>query len=151
MFKKINKEAILPQAKTAHSAGYDICADKDIVIEAGSTIKIPTGVCLDLGVNTLRAQKGYFLGLYLRSSLGAKGLILPNGVGVIDIDYKDEIQMIVHNPLKDGAGYENKSFEIKKSERIGQLIIQKHYGFEFLDDSYRKKTKRVGGIGSTNE
>jgi len=151
MFKKVNKDAILPQAKTKHSAGYDVCADKEIVIEAGSTVKIPTGVCLDLGANTLRAQKGYFLGLYLRSSLSAKGLILPNGVGIIDIDYKDEIMMIVHNPLRDGAGYENKPFKIKKGERVGQLIIQKHYGFEFLDDSYRKKTKRVGGIGSTNE
>jgi len=41
----------------------------------------------------------YYLQLMLHSSLGKKGLILPNGVGIIDLDHKDEIKMIIHNSI----------------------------------------------------
>lgn len=95
--------------------------------------------------------KAHYLGLYLRSSLGAKGLILPNGVGIIDIDYKDELKMIIHNPLTDSAGYENKSFFIKRGDRIGQIIIHSHYGIDILGNDFRVEEERKGGIGSTNK
>ena len=83
MFKKLTKDAILPQAQTKYSAGYDVYANEDVTIEAGQTRLIPLGIALDeLGGNL----KDHYIGLYLRSGLGAKGLILPNGVGVIDIE-----------------------------------------------------------------
>ena len=149
MFKKLTDDAMLPKAQTELSAGYDVYANADVTIEAGQTKLVPLGIALDLSTETLEAQKGLYVGLYLRSGLGAKGLILPNGVGIIDIDYKDEIKQIIHNPLTDSAGYENKTFKIKKGDRVGQLILHKHYGFEVLDDKYRKSTQRAGGFGST--
>lgn len=148
MFKKITDDAILPQAQTQYSAGYDVYANQDVVIEAGQTVVVPLGIALDeLGGNL----KGYFWGLYLRSSYGIKGLILPNGVGIIDMDYKHEIGQIIHNPLTDSAGYENKAFEIKKGDRVGQMILHKHYGFKLLDSRYRKDAQRVGGFGSSGK
>lgn len=149
MFKKVNNDAILPQAQTSLSAGYDVYASEDTTIKAGQTKLVPLGIALDLGANALKAQKGFYIGLYLRSSYGAKGLILPNGVGIIDIDYKDEIKQIIHNPLTDSAGYENKDFHIKKGDRVGQFIVHKHFGFEFMGDKYRKDATRVGGFGSS--
>ena len=88
--------------------------------------------------------KSHYLGLYLRSSLGAKGLILPNGVGIIDMDYPDEIKIIIYNPT-------SKVFQVKKGDRIGQIIIHKHYGSDVLGDNFRSLKDRRGGLGSTNE
>ena len=146
MFKKITDNAILPQAQTSDSAGYDVCASEDTTIFAGQTKLVPLGIALDIKDIEHFAKEGYFLGLYLRSSYGAKGLILPNGVGIIDIGYKDEIKQIIHN-----ANFESKTFEIKKGDRVGQLIVHKHFGFELLGDNYRKDAQRVGGFGSTNK
>lgn len=151
MFKKLTDDAILPQAQTELSAGYDVYANEDVTIKAGQTKLVPLGIALDLGANSLKAQKGFYIGLYLRSGLGAKGLVLPNGVGIIDIDYKDEIKQIILNPLTDSAGYENKDFSIKKGDRVGQLIIHRHFGFDFLGDNYRRQEKRVGGFGHTGK
>ena len=175
MFKTIKKDAILPLAQTEFSAGYDVYANEDVVIGAGETKIIGTGIALDVpieAVGELAKQTGtnvdFYVGIYLRSSLGAKGLILPNGVGVIDIDYKDEIKMIMHNTnayngvyvteqgdvvLEDEATTHNDgldvAYQIKKGDRIGQLIMHKHEGFLLLGDKFRKNAQRVGGLGST--
>lgn len=145
MFKKFKEDGILPQSQTANSAGYDVYANEDVTIGAGETKIVPLGICLNEASCSL---KGFFWGLYLRSSYGAKGLILPNGVGIIDMDYQDEIKQIIHNPY---TGKEKEPFVIKKGDRVGQLIIQKHEGFKLLRNNYRKiDTKRDGGIGSTS-
>ena len=71
----------LPKRKTKQSAGYDIESAIDAVITPGETKLIPTGIKVYM--------KHYeWLGVYVRSSLAIKyGLILANGVGVIDSDY----------------------------------------------------------------
>ena len=146
MFKKLTDDAILPQAQTKYSAGFDVCASEDVTIFAGQTKLVPLGIALYLTAEGINNFKDCFFGLYLRSSYGAKGLILPNGVGIIDIDYTGEIKQIIHN-----ANFENKTFEIKKGDRVGQLILHKHFGLQLISDSYRKDAQRVGGFGSTSK
>lgn len=112
MFKSL-KGGILPQRKTKYSAGFDVCANEDVIIGAGETKVIGLGIALDdidvfvyncnyhgklseqnsfyddlSSIEKLEFFKEthYFM-LCLRSSLGSEGLILPNGHGVIDIDY----------------------------------------------------------------
>lgn len=166
MFKKLTDDAILPQAQTQYSAGYDVYASEDIIIGAGETKLVPLGIALDeLGGNL----KNYYFGLYLRSSYGAKGLILPNGVGIIDMDYKGEIKQIIHNTNAFNGVYTteqgdvlfedevesidglNVAYQIKKGDRVGQLILHKHYGLKLLGSEYRKDEVRVSGFGSTGE
>ena len=100
-----------------------------------------------------------YIQLMLRSSLGAKGLILPNGVGVIDMDYRDEIKMIVHNPIHaDNLVWEDDKMEnlvigyssvtINRGDRIGQMALLEHQSYLFGIDSVEV---RVGGFGSTGE
>jgi len=162
MFKKLTDDAILPQAQTRYSAGFDVYANEDVTIEAGQTKLVPLGIALDLTAEGMNNYKDCFFGLYLRSSYAARGLILPNGVGIIDIDYTGEIKQIVHNPIKDcwkcedGSecffGTDNKPFiTIKKGDRVGQLILHKHYGLQLISDSYRKDTQRQGGFGSSGK
>lgn len=85
------------------------------------------------------------LDLYNRSSNAIKrGLMVSNGVGLIDSDYYE-------NESNDGhimfqfINFGNYDVTIKKGERIGQGVFTK---FLKTDDDFAD-TKRIGGHGST--
>jgi len=184
MFKKIKEDAKLPTKATKFSAGVDVYANEDCVICAGETAIVRLGIAIDLEMNAIDynfirytdAEKNrvknnfmasHYIQLMLRSSLGKKGLIIPNGVGTIDLDYKDEIKMIIHSPIISannttvavksdtvsitpnlngiGDGVEGR-YSIKKGERIGQLILLEHKSYLFGIES---EEERTGGFGST--
>jgi len=150
MLKSINGGK-LPTKGSKYSACVDLFTNIDITIEAGQTKLIPLGICLDYDnfpIYLKNNMKSHYLQLMLRSSIGKKGLIMPNGVGIIDIDFKDEIKLIVYNPLIDGAGYENISFSIPRFKRIAQITILEHKSYLFGIDT---STKRTGGFGSTDK
>lgn len=128
----------LPTRATAGSAGYDFeCADS-ITILPYSIALIPTGIKCQI-------DDGYYLQLALRSSTPKKkGLMLANGIGIIDADY-------YNNPQNEGHimfqvyNFTNAPVIIKKGERIGQGIFLKYFTTE--DDA--AKGERLGGFGST--
>ena len=180
---KILTSGCEPTRGSEFSACVDVYASEDVSIEAGATKLIGLGISIDLdGLlskvipssnvprewykdEVKRFLNSHYLQLMLRSSLGKKGLILPNGVGVIDLDYKDEIKMIIHNPVAYVFNEENEdlslktysytdredlvaeSFEIKKGDRIGQITLLEHKSFLF---GINTDTTRTGGFGSTN-
>jgi dUTPase len=80
-----------------------------------------------------------------------KGLILPNGHGVIDMDYRGEIKMIIHNPIREktysGSEFLNE-FDINRGDKIGQLILQRHEGW-IIPETYTLDNERNGGFGSS--
>ena len=100
--------------------------------------------------------KSHYLEIALRSSLGVKGLIIANGTGKVDLDYPDEIGLIVHNPINlnficdylannDYRKYSN--FKIKKGDKVAQCTIVPHKGYIM---GYETETLRTGGFGSTD-
>ena len=104
--------------------------------------------------------KSHYLEIALRSSLGVKGLIIANGIGIIDLDYPDEIGLIVHNPLKpyelnepdiDESHYElvseSDSYLIIKGDKVAQCTLKEHKGYLM---GYETETLRTGGFGSTD-
>jgi hypothetical protein len=99
----------------------------------------------------------YYFDLCMRSSLALKGLIIPNGAGKIDMDYPDELKMMVHNPVQlwdTGNGSVDINcftpYQVKRGDKIGQLILCRHEGY-LLPAEYTLDTERVGGFGSTGE
>lgn len=107
--------------------------------------------------------KSHFFELKLRSSLAVKkGLIISNGVGEIDIDYPDEIGLIVHNPVKvkqyveNGCNYtvlediDDSEVIIEAGERVAQIKLMPHQNY-LMPDEYKSTEKRTGGFGSTNK
>ena len=109
MFRVLT-EGCKPTRGTKHSACVDLYASEDVVIGAGETVVVGLGVAIDLdnfrkGVfKSLDSAVSYFpiekqdsifnrylsshyLQVALRSSLGKEGLIMPNGVGIIDLDF----------------------------------------------------------------
>lgn len=100
---------------TALSAGFDLraCLDApEARIAPGARLCVPTG----LGVQP--QQPGLAGFVYSRSGLGAReGLVVAQGVGVIDPDYTGEILVVLLNT----SGEERR---LTRGERMAQLIFQ---------------------------
>ena len=131
----------LPKRATAGSAGYDFYAPFDITLAPGETIKIPTGIRVQMEVN-------YVLKLYPRSGLGFKyRLQLNNTVGIIDSDYyySDNEGHIFAKITNDSN--EGKTVTINKGDGFMQGIFIE-YGITFDDDTTEI---RNGGFGSTTK
>lgn len=170
---KVLKNGKQPTRGTKHSACVDLYASEDITIGAGETKLVGLGVAIDLAeLSTMfdedrnmlnddsmfdKFLNSHYLQLMLRSSL-SKELIIANGVGVIDLDYKDEIKIRVHNPKgkvtmeSDGIGnykpYIDNPVRIRKGDKISQITLIEHKSYLFGIDS---EVKRDGGFGSTDE
>lgn len=143
-FEKVNRiteDIKLPERSTLDSAGYDFFSIEDVILQAKKLTRVMTGVKCELMPNQV-------LILANRSSNPSKkGLVLINGIGVIDADYYG-------NPDNDGEmGFEfynifDEDVIIKKGEKLGQGIIMK---FDKTEDDYVSNPykTRVGGFGST--
>ncbi len=131
----------LPQRATQLSAGYDFYAPFTFELNAGETIKIPTGIKALL-------DEDKFLAIYPRSSLGFKYRTqLDNTVGIIDADYiyaknGGHIFIKITNDSK-----ENAKLHINKGEVFAQGIIQQY----FITEDDNVTNIRQGGIGSTTQ
>jgi len=90
--------------------------------------------------------KSHYLELHPRSSLRAKGLIA--GVGIIDLDFIQELKIIIHNPITIDidADYSYKHYSIKKGDKIAQILLKEHKGYLL---GIETEDERVGGFGST--
>lgn len=133
-----DKDVVLPERATFLSAGYDIRALNDMVIEPKTTVEIETGVKAFMPDDEV-------LMLYPRSSLGAKKRCnLANGVAVIDADYygnKDNdghILVYLYN-------FGNKPQKIEAGDRIAQGVFMKYETAGDIPKCFRK-----GGTGSTD-
>lgn len=128
----------LPEYQTMLSAGCDVQARVQKVIASNTTEIIPTGLFIERAIKI--GNKIPELQMRLRSSLAIDhNLIIPNGVGTIDADYKDEIGILIHNPNLYGC-------RIEKGYRIGQLILNYVHKIENINV---KQEERKGGFGST--
>ena len=173
---KILDEVCTPRRGTKYSAYVDLFSREDYVIGAGETKIIKLGVKLDLDKlykswyfyteqNNISGSweiylKSHYLEVALRSSLGAKGLIISNGIGIIDLDYPDEIGLIVHNPVQirefvqNGNNYttvvdsDDSEFVIKKGDKVAQCTLKEHKGYLM---GYETRNIRTGGFGSTDK
>lgn len=111
-----------------------------IFLEPGERALIPTGVYADI-------PDGYWVAIHPRSGTSWKeGLILTNGVGVVDSDYVDEIKVSLTN----NSGVR---VAIGNTDRIAQLVLRKVESFPIvaLSSKPQPKTSRSGGFGSTGK
>lgn len=137
--KLLNENAKVPTRGSEYAAGYDLYAatDYDIEIAPHSTVKIGTGISVEL-------PNGTFGAIFARSGLATKkGLRPANCVGVCDSDYRGEYIVPMHNDT-------DEIMTIASGERIAQLIVMPFVGIEFNIVDELTETKRGdGGFGST--
>ena len=137
----IYNEIKLPARATAGSAGYDFYAPVDLTLNPGETVKIPTGIRVEM-------EQDWVLKCYPRSGLGFKyRLQLNNTVGIIDSDYfySDNEGHIFAKITNDSN--EGKSASIQAGTGFMQGIFVE-YGITVDDDA---KGVRNGGFGSTTQ
>lgn len=130
----------LPTYATPASAGVDLRADLKVplIVNPGENVKIPTGIAIKLPSPSVVAL------VFARSGLASRhGMGLTNGVGVIDSDYRGELQVLVQN-----LGDERVT--INPGDRIAQMVFLPVFRALFEEVSELQETPRgVGGFGST--
>ena len=82
--------------------------------------------------------------VFARSGLASRhGMGLTNGVGVIDSDYRGEIQVLIHNSGPQPV-------IINPGDRIAQMVFLPVFQALFEEVSELQDTERgTGGFGST--
>jgi len=137
--KLVDPSLPVPQYQTPGSVAFDVYSRIDIDIEPWK----PTVIPLNLVV---AVPQGHFLMLSARSSTAKKyGLIVANGVGIIDQDYcgdNDEIGLSVLN-------FTGTSVHISKGDRIGQATLVSISKADEFTVVPKMDSKDRGGWGST--
>lgn len=134
--KKLHDDAVVPSRAHPDDSGMDLYAYGDHIIPAHGTLKIPTGIALEI-------EPGYAWLIWDKSSVGSKGITALGGV--FDAGYRGEVILIMHN-LND------EQYTFVHGQKVAQMLIQK---VEFpnieevdeLSDSVRGKE----GFGSTGK
>ena len=141
LIKKLQKNIILPEYKTDGSSGMDLMAniEQTVKILPGEKKIISTGIMVAI-------PEQYEIQIRPRSGLAAKnGISVLNTPGTIDSDYRGEIKIILINLGKD-------IFEIKKNDRIAQMIVCPIIKVELEEvESLPETVRGKGGFGSTDK
>jgi dUTP pyrophosphatase len=136
--KRLNAAVGLPQPATGHAAGFDLAAAVDIEIPPRTIRLVGTGL-------VIAVPDGYFLGIFARSSTPIKrGLMVANGVGVVDADYcgpDDEVRIQLLN-------FTDAAVLVRKGDRLAQGIVLPAPRVDWEEVSEMNVPTR-GGFGST--
>jgi dUTP pyrophosphatase len=133
--KKLNPEAKIPSYAHPGDAGMDVFALEDIVLKPGEPNRIRTGISLEIPVG--------YVGLVWDKSGLSTGHGLKTLAGVVDAGYRGELQIGLINLLTE-------SYELKKHDKIAQMLIQSVEQPEVEEVSELSETSRgEGGFGST--
>ncbi len=134
-----NPDLPLPSRATPHAAGYDVRAAREVMLEPGDIVLVPTGLEMELPPG-IECQVRPRSGLALRH-----GLTLPNSPGTIDPDYRGELKVIVQN-----LGRERVS--LARGERVAQLVFARFETPAVEEAEELSATDRgAGGFGSTGK
>jgi len=137
--KRFDLDLPLPEYKSSGAAGIDLYARLSITIAPHQVTRVPLNIALGL-------PPGYFALLTARSSLHKKGLMMANGVGIGDYDYRgdeDEYQAALYN-------FSDQPVTIERGERIVQLLILPIDRVQFTEKSSFSHPSR-GGFGTTGK
>lgn len=132
----------LPSYATDGSAGMDLraCLDDALVLEAGQTELIPTGIAIHI------ADPGIAATILPRSGLGHKhGLVLGNLVGLIDSDYQGQLFISCWNRSQT-------AYTIEPGDRIAQLVFVPVLQVSLTPvDSFNSSKRGDGGFGHSGK
>lgn len=137
--RRLDAAVLLPAYQTPGAAGFDLAANADVLIAPGTIALIPTGLAIQV-------PQGHFLGIFARSSTPLKkGLMVANGVGVIDQDYcgpADEVKIQVLN-------FTETPVRVAKGDRIAQGLFIPVARAEWHETDEDLRDRSRGGFGAT--
>ena len=146
--RRIHPNAVLPKYETKGAAAFDLAACEVVRIAPGEVKLVPTGLVIEV-------PPGMFLGVFARSSTPLRrGLMVANGVGVVDPDYcgpDDQVKVAVLN-------FTARSIDVSAGDRLAQGILLPSVRVTWEDvtredvtreETSAGKTESRGGFGTT--
>lgn len=160
-FKKLSNTAITPTKGHYNDAGFDLYADEDVVLAYGETRVIATNIALEL-------PDGFMADVRPRSGLTSKTALRVQ-YGTVDAGYRGNIGIIcdnvdnlykvktIDNKLHaiitgdpDAILTYNTAIEIKRGDKIAQLVIQRIPDIELIEaEELTDSGRGENGFGST--
>jgi dUTP pyrophosphatase len=140
-FAKLDPEARLPTQGSAEAAGWDLYALEETTVVRHKSSLIRTGLATAI-------PSGWEGQIRCRSSLGKKGMIMPNGLGTIDADYRGEL-MVLATWIGEGD-----SFVVAIGERVAQMLFAPVPKVTIVETSVEElgtTSRGEGGFGSTGQ
>lgn len=135
--KRFDSSLPLPEYKTSGAAAMDLVARIEVKIAPHSVGYAPLNIALEL-------PEGYWALIAARSSLHKRGLLLANGIGVGDHDFRGDNDEYLAALLN----FTDTPVVVERGERIVQLMIQPAIRIDLAEKVSFKSADR-GGLGST--
>lgn len=135
--QKIHPDAVIPEYATPGAAGMDLVSVEHVVIPPNSWVRISIGLAFAI-------PNGYEMQIRSRSGIAYRdGLIVHQGIGTIDSDYRGEVFIVLRN-----VGMSSRA--VKKGQRIAQAVIAPvcKVSLDVVDD-LGNTSRGNGGFGST--
>lgn len=138
-FRKLTASASIPTSATTGAGAYDLYAAESREINGKSWGRVPIGIAVEV-------PRGYVGLIFSRSGKSDQGLVVANGVGVIDSDYRGGVEVILRNrndePIFIGEGDRIAQFLLLKTPELNFLEIKDANGLTATD-------RGADGFGST--
>lgn len=171
-FKKLSETAITPQKANYNDAGFDLFADEDVILAYGETAAVKTNIAIELPdgfMADVRPRSGLTLNSTLRVHYGTIDAGYRGSIGIIcenasdkearnsdafsvvalmaGVSGKDEKKLI-----EKSNGFEKNSIiEIKRGDKIAQLVIQRIPDITLIEATGLNDSARgANGFGSTD-
>ena len=136
--KRLFPSVSLPRYESDGAAAFDLAAAAEMIVEPGRVALVPTGLVIEV-------PTGMFLAIFARSSTPLKrGLMVANGVGIVDEDYcgpDDEVKIAVLN-------FTAAAVRVAAGDRLAQGMLLPVNRVTWQDTDVLRKESR-GGFGST--
>ncbi|XP_061526864.1 deoxyuridine 5'-triphosphate nucleotidohydrolase, mitochondrial isoform X2 [Phycodurus eques] len=134
-FAKLSEKATTPSRGSAKAAGYDLYSAYDYSIGPMDKAIVKTDI-------QIAVPHGCYGRVAPRSGLTVKHFI-DVGAGVIDEDYRGNVCIVLFN-------FSKQTFEVKKGDRVAQLVCERITYPELVEQETLDDTERgAGGFGST--
>src|SRR6056297_2102272 len=134
--KKLSPEAIVPKYAHGDDAGLDVYSVQNLILKPNHRTIVKTGISIEL-------PKNHVALVWDKSGMASKGIKTMGGV--IDSGYRGEYKIVLIN-------LSSKDFEIKKGQKIAQILIQKVEKPQIEEVKKLKNSSRGGGgFGSTGK
>lgn len=136
--KKLNEDAIVPEYAYPTDAGMDLKSSEEYVLMPNETAMINTGLSIAI-------PEKFFGGIYSKSGLASRGIIVANSPGIVDTMYRGEVKVLLYNRTK-------APHQINIGDKIAQLILMPFEQIKFREVEELDETDRKdGGFGSTGK
>ncbi|KAM9817413.1 deoxyuridine 5'-triphosphate nucleotidohydrolase, mitochondrial isoform 2-T2 [Neosynchiropus ocellatus] len=134
-FAKLSERATTPSRGSLRAAGYDLYSAYDYTIEPMGKAVVKTDI-------QIAVPHGCYGRVAPRSGLAVKHFI-DVGAGVVDEDYRGNVGVVLFN-------FNSEPFEVKKGDRVAQLVCERICYPELVEEKTLDETERgAGGFGST--